>query len=251
MGEDMTEFKDHFSKQSGAYGQYRPSYPESLFQYLSDQSVAHDLAWDCSTGTGQAARALCPYFKQVIATDASAEQVHNAQGGDNITFRQAAAESSGLADASVDLITVAQALHWFNHEAFYTEVKRVLKPGGLLCAWCYELMSVSSEIDALILEFYDGLIGPYWPPERRYIEQGYRSLPFPFQEGELPSFHMETGWDIDQILGYLGTWSATQRYKNDKGHDPVALIAEPLRALWGERGRQKIIWPLAIRLGVL
>lgn len=251
MGEDMTEFKDHFSKQSEDYGRYRPLYPEALFQYLSDQTMTHDLAWDCATGTGQAARALCPYFNQVIATDASAEQVHNARGGDNIIFRQATAERSGLADASVDLITVAQALHWFNHEAFYTEVKRVLKPGGLLCAWCYELMKATPEVDALILEFYDGLIGPYWPPERHYIEQGYRSLPFPFQEGELPSFHMETDWDIDQILGYLGTWSATQRYKNDKGHDPVALIAEPLRALWEERGRQKIIWPLAIRLGAL
>jgi len=247
----MTDFKDHFSKQSSSYGRFRPGYPDAFFQFLSDQAGAHDLVWDCATGTGQAARSLCPFFDQVVATDASYEQIKNAHGPANILFRQAPAEQSGLKDQSVDLINVAQALHWFNHDEFYKEVRRVLKPDGLICVYCYELMRISPEIDALILKFYDGLIGPYWPKERYHIEQGYQSLPFPFVERAVPDFEMAEDWTCEQLLGYLGTWSATQRYKDDLGHDAVALIEGEMRSLWGSVKARKIIWPLSIRMGRL
>ncbi len=175
-------FKDHFSDQSGDYLRYRPSYPDALFAYLAEISPTRHLAWDCATGSGQAAQGLSAHFEKVIATDASAAQIDSAIPTANVHYRVASAESSGLPDHSVDLVTVAQALHWLDLERFYDEVRRVLKPGGLLAVWSYNLLRTDSAIDAQVDAFYSRTVGPYWPPERRWIENGYRDLPFPFPE---------------------------------------------------------------------
>lgn len=246
----MNNFKDHFSGHAGLYSRYRPDYPSTLFRFLSGHVKQHDLAWDCATGNGQAALGLSPYFDSVIATDASAAQLDNAIRADNITYRVAPSEQSGIADASVDLVTVAQALHWFDLDAFYTEVKRVLKPGGILAAWCYNLPECNAGIDAQVKRLYTELVGPYWPPERAHIETSYRNLPFPFDEQLSPKLVMKSEWSLEQLLGYLRTWSAVQRYIKEQGNDPVSLIESELTDAWGDPGKKlSLRWPLKLRWG--
>ncbi|MCP4377042.1 MAG: class I SAM-dependent methyltransferase, partial [bacterium] len=209
-------FKDHFSDQSGDYLRYRPSYPGALFAFLAEIPPMQHRAWDCATGSGQAAHGLSTHFERVIATDASAAQIDSAVPAANVHYRVAPAEASGLPDRSVDLVTVAQALHWLDLERFYGEVRRVLKPGGLLAVWSYNLLRTDPAIDAEVDAFYSHTVGPYWPPERRLVESGYRDLPFPFPELDTPPFAMTARWRLEQLLGYLGTWSATKRYRGER-----------------------------------
>ena len=203
-----------------------------------------------SRPASQAARALAKYFNQVVATDASAEQVESASGlPQNVDLRVAPAEESGIAAASVDLVTVAQALHWFDFDRFYAEVRRVLAPGGMLAVWSYELTRISAEIDVLIDEFYRGEIEPFWPCERRYVEAAYRTIPFPFDElDEVPEFSMSVEWTADQLLDYLRTWSAVRRCMAEQGKDPVGELEVKLKPAWGE-GAREVRWPLNLRLG--
>lgn len=243
-------FKDHFSGQAQEYATYRPHYPEALFAFLASAVDAHDLAWDCATGNGQAALGLVPYFEHIIATDPSDNQLANARKHAKISYRVASAENTDIETGSVDLITVAQALHWFDIDKFYDEVRRVLKPDGLLAVWGYNLLQCNPQIDALLDTFYTELVGPYWPPERAHVEENYRSIFFPFREVPVPAFFMETRWDVDELLGYLATWSATQRFIKARGSDPIDLIEDELRRLWGEPGTlRKIKWPLFLRAG--
>jgi len=194
-------FKDHFSRHAASYAGHRPDYPAALFDYLAARAGAHELVWDVATGNGQAAHGLVRHFARVSATDASAEQIREAMPHPRITYRVAPAEASGLEPASVDLITVAQALHWFDLPRFYTEARRVLRPGGLIAMWCYHLMSVSTEVDRVLEHFYADTIGPDWPPERRLVEDGYRSLEFPFAEiQDAPFFSIERIWSVEQVL---------------------------------------------------
>lgn len=246
----MAEFKDHFSAQSKGYSKFRPSYPQELYPYLSGLCKDHNLVWDCATGTGQAARGLSPFFDRIIATDGSAQQVEKAEGPQNITFCVAAAEESGLETSSVDLVTVAQALHWFAHDDFFQEVKRVLKPGGILAVWTYNLLSIDRDIDRIIRQLYMKTIGEYWPPERALVNENYRNIDFPFQEIAPPDFNMTASWRLDDLLGYLSTWSAVVRYKADKGRDPIEEIRTGLSAAWGEdTNRRSVNWPLSFRIG--
>lgn len=245
-------FKDHFSGHSGLYSRYRPSYPVAMYRFLSECAPARLLAWDCATGNGQAAFGLAEYFEKVIATDASAAQLGQAAPHPRVEYRVATAEQVPLADHSVDLITVAQALHWFDLEGFYREVRRVLKPQGVLAVWSYNLLQCEAAIDALLNRFYAETVGPWWPPERVHIEQGYRALPFPFDEKQSPVFAMQTCWNLEQLLGYLRTWSAVQRYRKEWGLDPVTLIETELATLWGDPEQTRIIrWPLTLRWGRL
>lgn len=246
----MTTFKDHFSPVAGAYARFRPDYPPELFRYLASAAGGHGLAWDCATGNGQAARGLAPYFRRVVATDASAAQVAQAGTEQGIEYRVAPADSSGLEDASVDLVTVAQALHWFDLDAFYTEVQRVLRPGGLLAVWSYGLLQVDDAIDALIVRFHDQVVGPYWSPERRFVGEGLFELSFPFRELETHDFHMELQWTLSDLVGYLGTWSAARAYRETTGKDPLKETAVALAEHWGGQGRARIVrWPIALRVG--
>lgn len=244
------DFHDHFSSHAADYARFRPTYPSDLFAYLAGLCDVHDLAWDVGTGSGQAAVALAAHFHRVVATDASAEQIAQATPHPRVTYHTAPAEHSPLADASVDLVAVAQALHWFNFDPFFAEVNRVLRPGGVFAAWTYGvLFTASTEIDAVFAQFLD-TVAPYWPPERRYIDAGYQTIPFPFDELAAPSFSMEAVWTLDTLLGYLGTWSAAKRCAAATGADPVEAQREAFIDAWGDPATsQRIRWPLHLRVG--
>jgi SAM-dependent methyltransferase len=243
-------FEDHFSKRAQTYAQYRPGYPQELFAYLSEQTPDHHLAWDCATGSGQAAHGLVPYYDRVIATDASAEQISNAQPHERITYRVEPAEETSLVTHSVDLVTVAIAIHWFDFERFYQEVRRVVKPGGILAAWGYARPHITPQIDALIANLDDVILDDYWPDRLRYVHDHYQHLPFPFAELHPPEFSIEAEWDLNQLLGFLNTWSAVRRYEEKQGAHPFQMIWEDLLAAWGNPGQaREIRWRLYMRVG--
>jgi SAM-dependent methyltransferase len=243
-------FKDYFSKQAPAYTRYRPHYPAAIFEYLATLTVDHHLAWDCATGSGQAALGLANYFEKIIATDASDKQIAHATAHDRITYMVAPAEKTDIASGSVDLIVVAQALHWFDLDTFYAEVRRVSKSGGVLAVWSYSLLRITPALDRLVDAFYTDVIGPFWPAERKFVDDKYRSIIFPFQELSTPSFQMEVRWDVDQLIGYLRTWSAVQRFKEKHTTDPVEAFAQDLNREWGRPGEKKgIHWPINMRVG--
>ncbi len=246
----MSGFKDHFSSASEHYAAYRPDYPPALFAWLAAQCTEHDMTWDCATGNGQAALGLAPHFRRVAATDASADQVRHAQPHPAIDYRVAPAEASGLPDRSVDLVTVAQAVHWFDLPRFHAEVARVLKPGGMLALWGYGRMALPGGMDAPFLRFYAETVGPYWPPERKLIDDAYRSLDFPFAEITAPAFAIEVEWTLPRLIGYLSTWSAVKRYQAAQGHDPLPALTAELEPLWGAADTAKTLqWPLFLRVG--
>lgn len=248
----MSSFKDHFSGASDRYAAYRPDYPAPLFAWLATLCAERNTAWDCATGSGQAARGLAPHFRQVVATDASAEQIGHAQVHPAIDYRVAPAEASGLADHSVDLVTVAQAAHWFDLPRFYAEVARVLKPAGVLALWGYGRMILPGDLDAPFRRFHDETVGPYWPPERALIADAYRSLDFPFAEIEAPAFHIEVAWDLPRLIAYLSTWSAVKRCWDAQGRDPLPALMAELTPMWGAADTAKNLqWPLFLRVGRL
>ena len=245
------EFHDHFSGHAAQYAEARPRYPDELFAHLAELAPGRELAWDCGTGNGQAAAALSRWFRHVLATDASVAQLAQAPTETKgVVFGAAAAEGPPLPDDSADLVTVAQAVHWFDHDRFWPEVARVLRPGGVVAVWCYDLMSVDPAVDALVHELYRDIVGEYWPPERAVIETAYRTLSFPFEEFDFPRCEMQHAWSLDQLTGYLATWSSVQGYMRARGEDPIRLIAERLAAAWGPAGeRRTITWPIYTRVG--
>ena len=245
--------KDYFSQQSHSYLKYRPTYPPELFQYLSKHLKPGELVWDCATGNGQAAMCFDERFN-VIATDQSMKQLKNRSPSTGVEFFQALAERAPIKDKSVSLITIAQALHWFNFEQFYREVSRVLKPGGMIAAWTYSFLSASpqlgSMIDECVRRFYYDVIGPYWPEERRWVDEFYASIPFPFHQVEAPSFYICLSWDLEDLIGYISSWSAVSEYKKIIGADPVPQLIEELRIVWGHpKVRRDMRWRLGLRVG--
>ncbi|MHB9118623.1 MAG: class I SAM-dependent methyltransferase [Burkholderiales bacterium] len=245
-------FKDYFSGCATSYARYRPSYPVVLYDYLRALAPDGDLAWDAGAGNGQVAVELARSFDRVVATDASRQQCENAVQGPNIEYRVELAEQSSLAPASVSLVTVAQALHWFDCPLFFEEVRRVLKPGGVLAVWSYVLFRSEPEVDLVVRNLYDDVLGGCWPPERRMVEDGYRDLPFPFVEETPPDFSMEALWGFNELMGYLSTWSAVHRYRELHGVDPLAGAKDRLSAVWGSpHGYKTIKWPIRLRVGRL
>jgi SAM-dependent methyltransferase len=241
---------DHFSRVAPAYASSRPGYPEALFDYLASLPPRTSLAWDCAAGTGQASIPLASRFNQVIATDVSIAMLSQASPHPRVEYRAVPAEASGLADRTVDLITVAQALHWLDLDRFYAEARRVLATGGVLAAWTYGRQQFGDgTLDELLDRFYREVIGPYWPAGRSHVEAGYRELPFPFAELDAPRFFMEEHWTLRQVLDYVGTWSATQRYREQVGHDPLPRLETDLAAHWGPHPIRTVRWPLSARVG--
>jgi SAM-dependent methyltransferase len=244
------EFHDHFSGHAADYAAHRPRYPRPLFDYLAFLSPRRRRAWDCGTGNGQAALALAERFQEVIATDPSATQIAEAAPHERVRYLVAPAEDTPLEDASVDLVTVAQALHWFDFDKFYEEVRRVARPDGVLAVWAYGLHRVGPGVDEVLKRYYSEIVGPFWPPERRHVEEEYRTIPFPFRGLPSPSFEMRHGWNLRNMLDYLGTWSATKRYEQANGHDPRSLIAVDLSTAWGgPEVVREVRWPLHLRMG--
>lgn len=243
-------FKDYFSRQAGQYTQFRPRYPRELFQFLAATAPDRQRVWDCGTGNGQAAVDLAADFSEVIATDPSERQIAHALPHDRVSYRVAPAEKSGLEDRSVDLVTVAQALHWFDLDGFYREVRRVARPAGILAVWGYGLATINSVIDPLVWYLYEDLLGEYWPPERRLVEAHYTTVPFPFQELPTPTFTLQAEWNLADLIGYLSTWSSVQKFIERNGAEPLQPAMEALTAAWGPpTERQRVEWPLFQRLG--
>lgn len=245
----MTTFKDYFSDASDSYRNFRPHYPEELFEYLANVAPSHSTAWDCATGNGQAARLLARYFDRVYATDASANQVNSAERLERVIYSVEPAESTSLEPQSVDLVTVAQALHWFDLPAFEQEVRRVCKAGAVLAVWSYAILRSKPSVDTVIESLYNGVLGDYWTEERRTAVEGYKDVSFAFESLDSPSFPMRARWSLDRMLGYLSTWSAAKRYEEHNGEDPVLLIADELAGAWGDpQSRLEVSWPLTVRL---
>ena len=243
-------FKDHFSGHAAVYQAARPDYPAALHEFLVGEAPSRQRAWDAGCGNGQASVALARYFQAVIATDPSAEQIANASLRDNISYRVEPAEQSSLESGSVDLVCVAQALHWFDLGRFHAEVRRVLKPRGVVAFWTYADCRVDAEVDAHKDRLYIELTGPYWPPERALVESGYASLPFPFERIPTPTFEMRMQWDLAHYLAYLRSWSATQRYLRALGQDPVSLIETDLAEAWGDPARERSVrWEFHLHCG--
>lgn len=242
-----------FATVAREYATFRPGYPPELFSWLAAIAPSRDTVWDCGCGSGQASASLAEHFHRVFATDVAPEQIAAARAHPRVQYSVAAAEHSGLAAKTVDLVTVAQALHWFDVDAFYAEARRVARPGAIIAVWNYPRPQfVDVELDRLFFEFYSGVVGPYWPPERRHIEAGYRTLPFPFEEVASPEFGLALSWNLDQVLGYVGSWSATARYRKALGADPVPSLRESLSAIWAGRGTPVAIrMPLGMRVGRL
>ena len=240
-------FHDHFSGHAASYATFRPTYPDELFRILAESCVQHRLAWDCATGNGQAAAAVAEHFARVIATDASAEQIEAAPARRGVEFRVGRAEESGIEDRSVDLITVAQALHWFDIDGFFAEAERVLAPGGVLAVWSYERCSVNAECDRVIDQIF-AEVEDYWPPGRSIVDAGYKDVDMPFTSLSLPPISMRMQWLVTDALGYFRTWSASRRYLAERGRDPFVGLEEPLRIAWGG-GRHSMRWPLTFKAG--
>ena len=218
-----------------------------MFDYLSSLCARRDRAWDCATGNGQAAVEIANSFQSVIATDASAKQIESAIPSGRVEYRVASAEDSGLDSDSVDLLTVAQALHWFDIERYFGEARRVAVDNAILAAWCYGLCAIEPAIDAIVDELYSDLVDEFWPAERVIVEQGYRDIAFPGVHIEAPDFDMQISWRVNDMLSYLRTWSACQRYRSELGEDPVTIIEPALRAAWGN-STHCVRWPLTLRL---
>jgi SAM-dependent methyltransferase len=222
-----------------------------MFEYLGSLAPSRKLAWDCATGNGQAAVGLASVFDHVIATDASEKQISNAQPHRHIEYHVVPAENSGIKSSTVDLLMVAQALHWFDLDRFYLEARRVLKPNGALAASAYLFAQIEPAIDAVVNRYYSEVVGPFWAPERRLVEN-FAEIPFPFHKIDPPKFEMAVHWDLDHLVGYLGTWSATQRFIAAKGSNPLEQIIDELLDAWGKPQQvRSVIWPLILRVGVI
>lgn len=243
-------FRDHFSSSSPDYARFRPRYPRALFDWVAAESPARGRVWDAATGSGQAAVGLADDFAFVVATDASRAQLASAAPHPRVRYVRSRAEASGLADRSMDAITVAQAVHWFDRRAFFEEAGRVARPGALVAVWTYGNPSVSAEVDALLTPFYRDVVGPYWPPERRLIENLYRDVVLPFEPVAVPELSLETPMTLAALAGYIGTWSAVQRYREVVKRDPVPDFIASVASVWGEPASVKPTrWPMAIRAG--
>jgi ubiquinone/menaquinone biosynthesis C-methylase UbiE len=248
----MKPVQDNFSAQAGLYQKYRPVYPGELYAEILKEVKEKKKVWDCGTGNGQVAYQLASYFEQVYATDISEKQLAHGIPHPNIRYQISRAEQTHFHDKQFDLITVAQAIHWFDFELFYKEVNRTDKPGGILAIWGYGLLKIDHTTDTLIDHFYRDIVGPYWDKERRYIDEGYQTIPFSFREIPVKkSFPMEYYWSLEELLGYLNTWSSVQQFISDQHHNPVELLRKELSGNWLMQDKKKITFPLFVRMGLI
>jgi ubiquinone/menaquinone biosynthesis C-methylase UbiE len=242
--------KDRFSSHSKQYATFRPTYPKALYEFILAYVKGRELAWDCGCGNGQVALDLSKFFKQVKATDLSAKQIESAVPSPNIEYAVSPAEHTTFSDSSFDLITVGQALHWFDIPQFNKEVQRVAKPNGVIAVWGYGLLQIDSVIDQYVKHFYTEVIGPYWDNERKLVDEEYATLPFPFKEVSTPSFVIEDQWSIKQFEGYINTWSSVVKFKKQNEINPVDDLIKHIFPVWGDKQRT-IQFPLFLRLGIV
>jgi SAM-dependent methyltransferase len=243
-------FKDHFSLHSAEYATYRPLYPPALADFLAEISAHRELAWEAGCGNGQLSTLLADRFATVIATDASASQVKNAKLHPHVEYKVCPAEASGLADSSGDLAVAAQAAHWFDLDAYYAEVRRVVRPGGAVALITYNLFTIEPKIDEIIVRFYNDVTFPYWPPERRLVESAYSSMAFPFERIPTPQLEMTLTWTLPQVIGYVTTWSAFAPLIKARGRAEFDDFCGELAEVWGAATLSRPIhWPLTVLAG--
>ncbi len=246
----MAGFKDHFSGVAEAYRAFRPGYPVALFSWMAAVAPGTDLAADLGCGNGQAAVSLATYFAEVVGVDPSSEQIARAEQHPRVRYVVAPAERTSIPGGTVDLALAAQSFHWFDPEPFRVELQRIARPGAVFVACTYGLCRICPEVDEVVDLLYGDLLGPWWPPERRHVESGYQTLPFPADELEVPRFEIAEEWPLEQFLGYLGTWSAVGACRRATRRDSVAELAPELRKAWGSAGaRRQVRWPLVVRAG--
>lgn len=241
--------KDHFSRQSDLYSKYRPTYPQELYDFIIRHINSKQTAWDCGTGNGQAARELAKYFEKVFATDISRKQINHAVQASNIFYSVQPAEQTNFPDNTFDLVTVSQALHWFQFDKFYTEVNRVAKPEASIAVWMYGLLSISPEIDELVgIEFYKNTLGHYWDYERKYVDDNYTTIPFPFDEIQTALFSIHVEWTLEELQGYFNTWSALQKFIETNQINPVDELMKKIKSI--VKGEKiSIVFPVHLRMG--
>jgi SAM-dependent methyltransferase len=247
---NMATFKDNFSKQSDIYVKYRPHYPDELYTFLSSLTDEHEVAWDCGTGNGQAAIGLATFYNEIIATDPSEKQIKNCLPNEKIKYLVEKAENTSIQSNSVDLLTIANALHWFDFEVFYKEADRVLRNNGVIAAWAYGLPLISPDIDMIVKRFHDRTLNDYWLSENRLVEKEYETIPFPFQQISSPEFFYEKSMSLNDLIGYLNTWSATQRFINENKFNPTELLKKDLTNVWNDiDAEKKLTWKLILKVG--
>jgi len=250
-----TNATDHFSSRSEEYSFYRPVYPDGLFEFLSEITRHKNLAWDCATGNGQAAIGICKYFKKVIASDVSKSQIEYSFHRDNIVYDVFPAEKVNIEENSVDLITVAQAAHWFDLTKFYQEVRRVSNGNdGIIAIWSYGMHRINPKIDMISEKLTVGgeILGNYWPKETIYVKEDYKTIPFPFKEITIPKLEMKVNWSFDDLFTYMETWSSVKKFQMEKKYDPLSIVREEMKSLWGKKDTKKVVrWNINLRVGFI
>ncbi len=241
--------KDIFSKQSNDYAEYRPLYPQDLYDFILSFVPDKKLAWDCGTGNGQTAHLLAQYFENVFASDISQAQLDNAITQPNIIYRKEPAEHSSLPGGSVNLICISQALHWLHFDDFYNEVQRVAAPGAVIAAWTYNLFKADNFTNAHIIDFYEQTLKDYWDTERKYVDENYRNIPFPFENIISPVFTIKVNWSVEELEGFLNTWSAVQKFMTENNFNPVPHVIDKIKKRWPAREKRVIIFPVSLKLG--
>lgn len=241
--------KDNFSSDADKYARFRPTYPPDFFDYLNSLLPVKQYAWDCGTGNGQVAHELTKTFERVFATDISQSQIANAIQTENISYSIQPAEKTDFPDRMFDLIIVAQAIHWFDFDKFYAEVKRTSKENALICIIGYGRIEISSKIDKIITHFYHNVVGTFWDKERKYLDENYSPIPFPFREIQPPTFIIRLHWTLEHLIGYLNTWSGVKHFIKQNGYNPVDQLQTEIKQNWGKEKTREIRFPLLLRIG--
>lgn len=249
MNFQLNLMKDNFSNVAINYSKFRPGYPKELLDFILHHCENKNCAWDCGTGNGQVAKELSKYFNKVIASDISQQQLNQAYQASNIEYRLESGENCSIDDQSLDLITVAQAIHWFDFNGFYTHVNRVLKPGGIIAVWAYNNPVLEGILNDSLLEIYEDTLGAYWDPERQYITDGYETIPFPFEEIGCPPFSICYNWTREHFTGYISTWSALKHYVEKNKTDLMPWIVEKFKKDWPDQTMKPIYFPCHLRIG--
>jgi ubiquinone/menaquinone biosynthesis C-methylase UbiE len=245
----MKDVIDNFSTGGADYALYRPESPREVFDFIFSHVKNFDTAWDCGTGNGQVAAVLADRFKTVYGTDISEDQLKYAIQKDNITYRKERVEQTSFADKSIDLITVGQAIHWFDFDPFYEEVSRVAATGAFFAAWTYSLLQLTPAVNEVINHFYYDITHHYWDKQRYYVDDGYKTIPFPFKEIQAPEIWITKHYTQQQLIGYLRTWSGVKNYIKKVQQDPTDLILKDLARAWGNKEQLEVLWPVHVRAG--
>ena len=242
--------KDLFSERSDLYARYRPTYPKELYDHILSFVKEKNTAWDCATGNGQAALVLADHFRKVIATDISAAQIERAAAKDNIEYLVCTGETTPFEENTFDLVTVAQAYHWLKWDAFRTEVIRVCKPGAIIAVWTYYRNTTGDKkIDDAVYNFYENVTRPYWDYERKYVEDKYETIEFDYDLLSVKTFDSILHWQREDLLGYISSWSAMQKFIKMHGHSPISIIEEEIKKIWPEGEVKRVVFPIYLKLG--